>query len=197
MIYLIFDTETTGFIQKGLPLTDPLQPKILQLAFMQVDSENFEVQNVVSLFINHDNLTIPQEAKNIHHIDEEKCRLLGVTESYALHIFERLWNQSDRHFAYNVQYDVDLIRCALLRLNRGELDAKLGHTIDVMEPFTNLCKLPGKYGKYKWPKLEEAYDFCFKTKPPLSHNALADVHATAKILGFYETSYGKKLCQTK
>ena len=139
MIYFIFDTETTGLIKKALPLTAPEQPKILQLAFMQVDSENFEPQNIVSLYINHENLSIPQEAKDIHHIDEEKCRLLGVTESYALHIFERLWNQSDRHFAYNAQYDVDLIRCALLRLNRGELVAKLGYTIDVMEPFTNLC----------------------------------------------------------
>jgi DNA polymerase-3 subunit epsilon len=24
-----------------------------------------------------------------------------------------------------------------------------------------VCKIPGNYGKYKWPKVEEAYDFFF------------------------------------
>ena len=51
-----------------------------------------------------------------------------------------------------------------------------------MEISTNFCAIPSTngYGGYKWPKLSELHMKLFGTQFEDSHNAMADVEATAK-----------------
>jgi len=46
---------------------------------------------------------------------------------------------------------------------------------------TPICKIPGKYNDYKWPKLAEAYRHLFNEEIKDAHDALADVRACARI----------------
>jgi hypothetical protein len=57
-------------------------------------------------------------------------------------------------------------------------------TFCTMEKSTNLVKLPGKYGKYKWPKLVELYKFLFNEELTGAHDALVDILATRRC--YYE-----------
>ena len=55
--------------------------------------------------------------------------------------------------------------------------------IDTMKETVKICKLEGKYKSYKWPKLEELYEFCFEEKPDIIlHDALNDCIITRKCL---------------
>jgi hypothetical protein len=46
---------------------------------------------------------------------------------------------------------------------------------------TSICKLPAAKGRgYKWPKLEELYQFLFNKKFDGAHDAAADVKAAAE-----------------
>ncbi len=49
-----------------------------------------------------------------------------------------------------------------------------------MKSSTNYCKLPGSYGKYKWPKLGELYQILFHEDMGAAHTALQDIQNTAK-----------------
>ena len=49
---------------------------------------------------------------------------------------------------------------------------------------TDYCQLPGRYGKYKWPKLEELHFKLFGESFEGAHDALADIRATMRC--YYE-----------
>lgn len=49
-----------------------------------------------------------------------------------------------------------------------------------MKSSTDYCKLPGFYGKYKWPKLHELYKKLFNEDMGAAHTALQDIRNTAK-----------------
>ena len=50
-----------------------------------------------------------------------------------------------------------------------------------------VLKLPGRYGNYKWPKLEEAYKFLVDPAGfEDAHDALVDVKACAAVLDALE-----------
>jgi DNA polymerase III epsilon subunit-like protein len=53
-----------------------------------------------------------------------------------------------------------------------------------MRAMTPRCRLPSRRrGEFKWPKLEEAYEHVFGTKPPAAaaHTALGDVTACREL----------------
>lgn len=48
---------------------------------------------------------------------------------------------------------------------------------------TNICKLPGKFGKYKWPKVEEAWKYFMPSIPYVElHRGADDAVHEAKIV---------------
>ena len=49
-----------------------------------------------------------------------------------------------------------------------------------MQTSTDYCRLPGRYGRYKWPTLDGLHQKLFGEAPPSGHRALADVRATAR-----------------
>jgi len=49
-----------------------------------------------------------------------------------------------------------------------------------MKSSTKYCKLPHKYGGFKWPNLQELHLKLFKSEFEEAHNAFADVKACAK-----------------
>jgi DNA polymerase III epsilon subunit-like protein len=57
-------------------------------------------------------------------------------------------------------------------------------TYCTMKETTNICKLPGNYGKFKWPKLTEAHQHFFGIPVEGAHDAMTDVRACKRI--FFE-----------
>jgi hypothetical protein len=50
-----------------------------------------------------------------------------------------------------------------------------------MKVSTDLCKLSGQYGDFKWPKLSEALEILCNHKLEGAHGALADSHGCLKL----------------
>jgi DNA polymerase III epsilon subunit-like protein len=88
--------------------------------------------------------------------------------------------------AHNITFDKFIMRCAARRFNllddSGDEHWKQFPTFCTMRAMENICKLPGKIaGKYKWPKLSEAYEYAFAKPLVGAHDALADVRACAEL----------------
>lgn len=189
MSYLIFDTETSNLPQKSLSLDHPDQCRVLQLAAILVDEEFAEVNSFCTLIDIPENVNISPGAASKHGITREQCKSYGVGIQRALSILEDFSKKSTVIVGHNVKFDIERVNdeLALLGILYNNFTEQ-GSIYCTMLGMTNECKLVGKYpGKFKWPKLTEAYKHCYNADFSNAHDALADVRATAKVLAWLKT----------
>ena len=179
---LFFDTETSGFINKNLAADDPKQAWIMQLAFILSDEERIYTE--FSSLIKANERTCHPGAQKVHQISVEECNKGGISENRLFDIVAPMFfNPADITLvAHNIFFDLGLLeqymeRNGYLSDSRMLKERKLFCT---MKSSTDLCKLPGKFGKYKWPKLTELYRYLFDEEFEGAHDALADVRATRR-----------------
>lgn len=177
MNILFFDTETTGKASFKLPPEHESQPRLVQLAAVLQDESGQELASL-NLIIRAVDFEIPAEASSIHGITTEMSRACGVPLLHALLTFESLVKQSSLLVAHNIEFDRLIMRgeCARMRV-----PFDLRATFCTMAAMTPICKLPGKYNDYKWPKLQEAHVHAFGHEFDDAHDAMADVSACAAI----------------
>ena len=175
---LFFDTETCGLPNNYKAHFSETEnwPRIVQLSWLIADGKG----NILteSDYIIKVDFEIPKEASQIHGITNAVAAKKGelikkVLESFLIDI-----EKTDRLICHNVGFDLPVLQSELFRNN-------LKHEITLpnfctMRNSTNYCQIPGNRG-YKWPRLEELYDFCFGKTIMDAHNAKADVRATYEI----------------
>ena len=180
--YLFFDTETTGLpMHWNTPATDINNwPRIVQIAWQLHTDEGTEVTNR-NYIIQPQGFTIPKESSDIHGITQDRAQTEGVPLQTVLQEFQEYIDKADFLVAHNISFDEKVVGAEFLR--KDMLDTlPLKNKICTKEISTNFCAIPHSNGKssYKWPKLSELYMKLFGEDFADSHNALADVHATAK-----------------
>lgn len=165
MSYLIIDTETTGFNKT----TD----SIVQLSYIVCDN-NFNDIDVYDWIIQTDTNI---GNSHIHGITNE-LSAKGVPKEI---VFTQLKNSLD-------QYPTITIVGHNLSFDMGFIIANTDYQINnkqycTMKESTSICKIPGRYGRYKWPSLKELYDFLYDEPfNGVYHNSLDDVIATKKCM---------------
>jgi DNA polymerase III subunit epsilon len=179
MKILFFDVETTGVIKdyKASVSDFHLFPRIIQLAWVLSDENGNIIESYCEL-IKPDNWEIPNEPFWIENgfltdINDK----LGVPIESALNKFVSVLNECDLIVAHNISFDQRIVGAEMCRLN---LKAEKKEKFCTMMSTVNVCNIPGQYGKPKWPKLEELYDFLFSEKIENAHDALGDVKSTHK-----------------
>lgn len=173
-----FDTETTGFPAKaGTPLDKC--PFVVQIAAILVDDEYGEVASL-STIIKPDGWTIPENVAEIHGITTEKAEAFGIPAKVAMAAFSQICRQADEVIAHNISFDLKIVSYEIERAAAPNVIADKVHFC-TMAATTDICKLPGNYGKYKWPKLIEAHQHFFNEGFDGAHDALVDVRACARI----------------
>lgn len=180
---LVFDTETTGKADMASPVSVAHQPRIVQLAAVLYTDSGREVSSM-NCIIKPDGWTIPKEASDIHGITDEMAEKEGIDITLALAIFDSLFSwEKTTIVGHNVAFDIFMYDIELHRLMKDMLVFCPLPTpaFCTMKATTNLCRLPGMYGKHKWPKLSEAYKFLFNEELVGAHDALVDVRAVARI----------------
>lgn len=178
---LFFDTETTGKADFRSPPDAPHQPRLVQFGAILLDEDWREVSSA-NLIIKPDGFTIPTEASAVHGITTELANELGVDCSVARHIYRRWWACADLIVAHNIQFDLLIMDGELYRASGGQKAwGGARDTFCTMRAMTPICKLPGPYDDYKWPKLQEAHKHCFGSEFDGAHDAMADVRACAKV----------------
>jgi DNA polymerase III epsilon subunit-like protein len=171
--FLFFDTETTGKADFRAPCYAPQQPRLVQLAALLTDDAGDELGSV-NLIIKPSGFEIPVEATAVHGISTQAASLSGVALHHALGLFVALAEQADALVAHNIQFD-ELVMAS----EAHRFDYMIPHRITfcTMQRMTPICRLPGKYGDFKWPNLQEAHRHCFRHEFVDAHDALADVRA--------------------
>lgn len=182
---LFFDTETTGVPKNyKAPYTDSANwPRLVQLGFIVYDLlDGGEIQEVASgeRIVKPEGFVIPPEVSKIHGITQEQAEKEGLGLADVLSEFREWVEACDQVVGHNLNYDVNIVNSEHYRLvgSGGLIVGKSQY--DTMLKGTNVCKLPGSYGKYKWPKLFELYQHLFQTPLAQTHTALDDIHNTAK-----------------
>lgn len=181
---LFIDVETTGLPDFNKRASDPSQPHIVQLACSLTNDTGkvFESHNVI---VYPNGWIISQEMSDIHGITMEIAERYGIGESKVAELLMAMIQKSSLLVAHNLQFDKFMSRILMRRMGflSDEQDAwwKALPSFCTMKSSTEICQLPGNNGKFKWPKLSEAYQHFFNRELDNSHDALADVTACREI----------------
>lgn len=178
-MYLFFDTETTGLPKNWkAPVTDfENWPRLVQLAFILYDKSGNKLDKG-DFIISPVGFTIPLNATSVHGITTEKALSEGRPIRIVLESFKSILNEAKVLVAHNLSFDEKIVGAEFLRLGLHNPIPSM-HKICTMESTTNFCAINGPYG-YKWPSLNELHFKLFGTYFKESHNASADIDATAK-----------------
>jgi DNA polymerase-3 subunit epsilon len=176
MNILFIDLETTGKANFNGPSDSEFQPRIVQLGALLCD---YYMQEMASVnIIIKPRIEIPKEAAAIHGITNERAKEFGVMAFHALYVVQNLLKRCELVVAHNHQFDWFVLQGEFAR-ESIDLPARDGFC--TMKAMTPICKLPGTYDKYKWPRLGEAYQHAFKKELKGAHDAMADVRACKEI----------------
>lgn len=188
MIYLFFDTETTGLPKKwSAPLSDVANwPRIVQLSFIVCyrDDKGNEVMPTeeFDFIIKPEGFKIPKESSAIHGITDEIALKDGKDLNECLQSLRQFINMADLIVGHNIDFDKSIVGAEYYRLGLGESfekrikEKKLFCT---MKEATELCGITGTHaGQNKWPRLTELYRKLFDKDFDGAHNSMNDVRAT-------------------
>lgn len=176
---LFFDTETTGKLDFKADMTAVEQPNLVQIAALLQDVERRMVGQI-NFIIKPQGWVITAEVAAIHGITNDRAILYGVPIKTALSAFNSFCENASILVAHNLQFDYRIMTTAYFR-------AGIQNPMFFLEKFctmtaaTDICKLPGNYGKYKWPKLSEAHRHFFGSDFEGAHDAMNDVNAMIKV----------------
>ncbi len=171
MKILIIDIETTGFLNKGgkivevgiveLDLTDGKRKILFDKVTHERGITKAEVEN--SWIVNNSNLTV-EDVRHSKRLDLLKPEIQQIIDQYPAGIT-----------AYNRSFDLDFMESRGFRFPK-KLPCPMLLSTDIL-------KLPGKYGNYKWPKVEEAYDYYFSDNDYVeAHRGADDAMHEAEIV---------------
>ena len=183
---LFFDTETSGFIKKDLPIDDPDQAWCVQIgAILATEEEELESMN---LLIQPAGRSMNPFAEEVHGISLEYAEENGLPELEVTEAFGRLVRKADKIVCHNYDFDWKYV-CHMMERNLDNLsdEARSAFYLDLPGQCTmkdkavvKFCGLKNKAGKPKWPKLVELHEKLFGEAFDGAHDAYADISATAR-----------------
>lgn len=178
MKIFVYDTETTGFINKKETNLD-LQPKIVQFAWIMWELKNwiFTEEKRINILINPKN-PIPFWASQVHHIYDIDVKDSPFIEDVVDEIMTYI-NEPDITVWHNIEYDQDIIKLELKRLEK-EYMYQPKQVICTMKNSVDFCALQWNWARFKYPKLWELHKKLFWEYFIWAHDAMTDVEATLR-----------------
>lgn len=174
---LIFDTETTGLCKDYKDYKRDDTPRLVTLSFILV-TDNLEIVDTYNTVVKPEGFIIPKAASDVHGVTHEMAVETGVPISEALDRFAKALELCDTLVAHNINYDILVMRGEFYRAKR--VAKKVDKFFCTKEASTNLCKIPSKYGKFKWPTLTEACEILMGYKFD-AHNSEDDTRACLEL----------------
>lgn len=175
---LLFDCETTGKANMKAPAHDMSQPRLVQLAALLVE-DDVEVASV-NVVVQPEGFVVPPDAEKVHGLSTEWAAAVGVRRSTALDMFRDLLRPAGLVVAHNLDFDLLVLRHEFSRTVYADpFEGK--EQFCTMKAATPVCRLPGAYGAFKWPKLAEVYQHAFGEPLVGAHDAMADLRATWRV----------------
>lgn len=178
---LIFDTETNGkpINYKAAKNDTSNWPRVVQLAWAVYTHDGALVRGREQI-IKPDGWNIPDEVVEIHGISEQKANADGVPMLIVLRDFLADYEACDTLVAHNIGFDYPVLGCEMIRYQIRP-NNRIERHVCTMNESTDFCKLPGGYGRYKWPKLMEVHQKLFNEGFDGAHDAMNDVKACGRV----------------
>jgi DNA polymerase-3 subunit epsilon len=182
---LVIDTETTGL--KGAPID-----KVVDIAVCRVTLGSDKVDVIYSSVVGHDTSTWGSELRRSWIFENTDLTLEMVNKAPAeAQVIKEVTDilKDANVTSFNFAYDFN----KFLYLEPWSLRDRFVPFKCIMEASKVVCKLPGLYEDYKWPKLGEAYSMIVKGDPAnvngiQAHRAQSDaVIASHILLELYRT----------
>ncbi len=177
---MFLDTETSGMILRRMPMNHVCQPDIIQIAMILDHADGYFSRSMIvnPSDINSDWELDPQ-AEAVHGISKEQILDEGIPSRAMLEEVKYILSRSSVMACHNWGFDSQMLAIAFNRAGDTKSAMKIlnGKRYCTMIASTNLCRLPGKFGNYKWPKLEELHQFLFMESVQGAHDALNDTIA--------------------
>lgn len=174
---LFIDTETSGMPLWHERHFDERQPWTVQIAMILADKDH--VVRSFGALIQPNGREIPDDVIQIHGITKEQCERYGIDEKIVAWTVLDMAQQADRIVCHSVGFDVKMVRGIIYR-QYGEEKSDWFNSLPTyctMKASTPLLKIPGKKG-FKYPKLQELYQFLFNEYFDDAHDAMNDIVAT-------------------
>ena len=177
---LVFDAETNGLPKNYQAKMSDIDnwPRVIQLAWATFDLNGELFSEDVDL-VQPDGWVIPDETFWIDNgftqlLSEKNGNpIMGILGSFIEDV-----EKAKVIVAHNINFDYNVLGAELLRAKLSSVNKPEKYC--TMKESADLCKLPGKYGSYKWPKLIELHQHLFDEGFEGAHDALIDVKACAK-----------------
>jgi len=166
MKILVLDLETTAIkhwqgaiVEIGAVILD-LKTKTVEKAFdYLIKEKGKDVDDGAWIFINSD-LTLAELEKNGRDLEDVRDELQILLDKYPC-------------VAYNQQFDFGWLRSRRFTIPRV--------CSDPMYILTDILQIPGNYGKYKWPSVQESMKY-FNMEGMEPHRAFQDAEIEAQII---------------
>lgn len=178
MKILVFDTETTGFIdKKEIDITK--QPYIVQFAGIL-----WELKDGVYTELERKNILInpwipiPYAASQVHHIYDIDVKDAQPMEKEIDTIMDFI-GKADAIIGHNIEYDEDMMKLELKRQQKLHL-YNPSEVVCTMKTTVDFCSIRWNGERFKYPKLWELYKKLFGEYFIGAHDAMVDVEATLK-----------------
>ena len=177
---LVFDTETTGLINKLLlPLQYKdlaLHPYITQLSAVLYDVDNQKVKKVFNTYIKiPEHVEIPEIVQQLTGITREKCDS-GMEIGEALDKFYHMYLKCDAIAAHNMWFDSKMIRLECMRNRFPNLINVFFENVSDKPISCTMMKGMEFCGLNRFVKLSVLYELLFKEDANQFelHNSLVD-----------------------
>lgn len=178
-MYTIIDAETTGFPKNG-GLKQDGQARVVQIAAILCEEDGTHIAEFCTL-IRPDGWVIGERAQETHGISQEKCEKSGIDQKSAIKIIAGFIQNSKSVVAHNAAFDLKMLD---IEFAYADVEVPEFKSYCTMLASLPICKLPGQYGNYKWPKLIEALPIiCGRDLGEGAHDAMVDARG-AKDLFF-------------
>lgn len=170
---LFLDLETTG-----LPLERNVHysvydnfPHIVQLGYEYYVGKELKEKRKELISCER----IDAGAFRVHGITAEMSQQEGRNGKEVLGEIYEIIKETDVVIAHNIEFDMNILYANFVR---NDFDTKCIDNVSTyctMLKGTNICKLPGRFDDYKYPKLTELYKELFNKEVKEKHDALYDV----------------------
>jgi DNA polymerase-3 subunit epsilon len=187
MMYLTFDTETTGLPNIHLDRTDPSQPHLIQFAGVVFDDMGYQIDRLITLVKPGPAAEMSEAASKVHGLSLELATTEGMDPLDVFNWFTTWTRRVKLIVGHNVHFDIQVMEILGSRLT-GKVwipPCPLFCTMVHATPIVNLPPTPRMIaeGRYhaKPPTLSECVAYLFGEELVGAHDAATDVGACMRV----------------
>ncbi len=179
-MFLLFDVSTNGKPKNWKAhFTDTFSwPRLLQISWLLYDKKgNLTVEG--DRLVKPAGFEIPDDVLRVHHLDPAEIEEKGVDVKTALKEFDKVLDQAIYTFAFNLQYNENVV---LAEYYRANLEHKFMQTerFCLMRESTYFCQIMGRDGRYKWPTLTQLHQKLYNVGYEGAGNSKKDLEALSR-----------------